>query len=442
MIRNASEVLTRKSLVPAEPTTQRVRFVCREGKKSESEMFDPLRRYSNEQIMQIPCADLASRVVEVVEMYLAIHMRACDKHKKYIPIEECYNVMAADGNNYTLFFIPDEEYKRQGQSLDVLEGAMEQWPDDEIHQETGQEQEVEQNLEGDLQTMNALEEPHHEEVIPDAALLGNEKENAANAHIFGSDNTIIYLKKRVGDSHDVSKPAEAWSWVDVQLMDVPIGDPQDIVGRTLRRIWQEAHLKPHDKNLRTLEYSDCYKVAVEADDHTLYLMVPSPQTEEERAAERTWIRPLPLPAGVFDLQEKLRRRVAHTNLQAPGDTGFTSAEFVPPPSAQPIPPRQDAAKSVEGAHWKTPFPYPPQKQPLLVKSSAEDHRDKIGGGRNKMGMTFQEESNRIRKGQVNMRTMQQAMEDQSEEFSPHRKLIKPRNRKVDTTPYHKEEEIL
>lgn len=209
--------------------------------------------------------------------------------------------MAADGNNYTLFFIPDEEYKRQGQSLGVLEEAMEQWPDDEIHQETGQEQEVEQNLEGDLQATNAPEEPHHEEAIPDATLLGNEKENAANAHILGRNNAIIHLKKRVGDSHDASKPAEDWSWVDVQLMDVPISDPQDIVGRTLRRIWQEAHLKPYDRNLRILEYSDCYKVAVEADDHTLYLMVPSPQTEEERAAERTWIPPLPLPAGLFNL---------------------------------------------------------------------------------------------------------------------------------------------
>ena len=33
---------------------------------------------------------------------------------------------------------------------------------------------------------------------------------------------------------------------------------------------------PYDKNLRTLEYGDCYKVAVEANNYTLYLMVPSP----------------------------------------------------------------------------------------------------------------------------------------------------------------------
>jgi hypothetical protein len=294
VIRNASKVLTEKSLVPAEPITQRhndkarimvIRFVCREGKKSESETFDPFRRYSNQRIMRTHHADPASQVAQAVENYLAIHMRACDRYKRYIPIEECYNVATRAENNYTLFFIPDEGYKRQGQSLEVLERAMKWWPDYETRQES--EQEVEQNLEGDLQAIDALEKLHHEEVIPDAALLGNEKDNAANSHIFSRDNTIVYLKKRVGDSHDVSKPAKDWRWIDVQQMDVPIGDPHDIVRRKLRLIWQEAHLKPHDKNLRTLEYGDCYKVAAEADDHTLYLMVPSPQTEEERAAERT-----------------------------------------------------------------------------------------------------------------------------------------------------------
>jgi hypothetical protein len=47
------------------------------------------------------------------------------------------------------------------------------------------------------------------------------------------------------------------------------------------------YLKPYNKNLRTLENSDCYKVAVEADDYSLYIMVPSPQTKEERAMEYT-----------------------------------------------------------------------------------------------------------------------------------------------------------
>jgi hypothetical protein len=79
----------------------------------------------------------------------------------------------------------------------------------------------------------------------------------------------------------------------------------------------------------------------------------------------------------------------------------------PPLNVQPLPPRQEAATSTKEAIWKPPFPAPPQQQLPLVKSLAEAHRDKIGGGRNKVGMSFQEESKRIRKGQVKMRNMQQ-----------------------------------
>jgi hypothetical protein len=118
-------------------------------------------------------------------------------------------------------------------------------------------------------------------------------------------------------------------------------------------------------------------VAAEADDHTLYLMVPSPQTEEERAAERTWIPPLPLPAGVFDWQEK------------PG----------------------------------TPRLIPPLILPRFRTCPRSPvHRDKIGRGRDKsekisrMGKSFQEESIGIRKPKQN------------------RKIVKPRNRNMGTTP--------
>ena len=51
-----------------------------------------------------------------------------------------------------------------------------------------------------------------------------------------------------------------------------------------------------------------------------------------------------------------------------------------------------------------------------------------------MGMSFQEESKRIRKGQVKMRNMQQPTGDQPKGSSEHRKLIKPRNREMRTTP--------
>jgi len=54
----------------------------------------------------------------------------------------------------------------------------------------------------------ALEKLYYEGDKLDVALLDNEKENVANTHILDRDNTIIYLKKRVGDLHDVSKPAK------------------------------------------------------------------------------------------------------------------------------------------------------------------------------------------------------------------------------------------
>lgn len=153
--------------------------------------------------------------------------------------------------------------------------------------------------------------------------------------------------------------AEAWEWEEVKPMDVPIGDLQDIVVRRLRWIWQEAHLKPHDQNLGTLEYGDYYKVAAETADHTLYLMMQSPQTKKVRAAELTWIPPLPLSAGVFDWQEKPGRRGVYTSPQAREDTGFGSCEFVPPLDAQPLPPRQEVAKSNRRGSSELPSSAPP-----------------------------------------------------------------------------------
>lgn len=435
-------MLIEKPLVSTEPTTQthvneventvKIRFVEREG--NESDILDPFQEYAGrERVQTVERGDPTSRVAQAVQVFLDWGKRTCDRYKKYIPAEECYSVATQAENNYTLFLIPNVGYQREGQRYEApASGGQEGSRDDEIRQEIAQDQEV--DSEGDLQATEALEELHHKGDKPDAALLDNEKDNAANAHILDKDNTIIYLKKRVGGSHDRSKPAKDWSWVEVQSMDVPIGDPHNIVERKMKRIWQQAHLKPHDKNLRTLEYRDCYKVAVEADDHTLYLMAPSPQTEEERAAERTWITPLPLPAGVFDLQDNLGRRTIHASPQAQEDTSFRRSEFIPPPNVHPLPPRQEADKHAEEARW-IPQVWPPSQQQLpLVISSAEVHRDKIGGGRdNKVGISFQEESTGIRKRPENVRVMQQP-ENQAKGTSQHRKLTKPRNRKMGTTP--------
>jgi hypothetical protein len=56
--------------------------------------------------------------------------------------------------------------------------------------------------------IEALEELYYKGDKLDTALLDNEKENTANAYILNRDNTIIYLKKRVEDSYNVSKLAK------------------------------------------------------------------------------------------------------------------------------------------------------------------------------------------------------------------------------------------
>jgi hypothetical protein len=397
---------------------------------NESETLNLLPEYAgNARVIEVDYGDPTSLIAQRVNDFLTMGKRTCDRYKKYVPPEECYNVATREENKNTLFLIPDVESQANRQSYEAAEEGSHALPKKHIQELQEQPQGAAVPEDGG-NAAQQTQEDDDSEVYLSEGWVDSEQDNKANAHILDAGNTLIHLKKRVGDSHDVSKPAEAWEWVEVQSMDVPIGDPQDIVVRRLRRIWQQAHLKPHDKNLRTLEYGDCYRVATEADDHTLYLMAPSPQTEEERSAERIWIPPLPLPTGDFDFQDKLSRRKPHASPKPQEDTGFGSSEFVPLPN---IHPKWEAVKPAE-IRWKPPSPTPSQQQPRLVKSSAVDHRDKIGSSENnKVGMSFQEESPGIRKRPDNLRVMQQP-EDQPKGSGQHRKLVKPRNRKMGTTP--------
>ena len=389
--------------------TVTIRFV--RLKENERDVLNPFQEYAGHRIEPVERGDPKSSVAKAVRVFLSMGLRTCDRNKKYVAPDESYNVATRAENNYTLFLIPDVGYQTEGQRYEAPESgghAVEEPRDDEIRQRMVWEEEVTQNLEGQHQMTKGLNEPDQVGDKPDSALLDNEIDNAANARIFDRNNITIYLKRSVGDSHDVLKPAKDRKWKVVHRMDVPIGDPHNIVGRKMKWVWREKHLKPHDKNLRTLEYGDCYKVAAEADDHTLYLMAPSAQTEEERAAERTWTPPPPLAPGVFDLQEKVSKRRPHASPQLQEDTGFRSSSFVSPPNSQPLPAKWEAVKAAEEI---PPIPPPSGQQPPLVKSSAEDHRDKVGGGHKKVGMTFQEESTRIRQGQVKMRNVQQPTGD-------------------------------
>jgi hypothetical protein len=125
----------------------------------------------------------------------------------------------------------------------------------------------------------------------DDDLLDKEKDNATNSSILEPNTITVFVRKRVGDSRDVSRLAEDCEWVDMPLLEIPTRDPYNSVGRRMRMLWAAKKLRPHDSNLRRLEYEDCYKAAKADVNNTLYMMAASPQTDEEMAIESTLIQP-------------------------------------------------------------------------------------------------------------------------------------------------------
>ena len=70
-------------------------------------------------------------------------------------------------------------------------------------------------------------------------------------------------------------------------------DPQQLLQQKVKEIWNNAHLLPHTRNNKTLKPEECYDAAKDGD-HTLYFIVPSPQTEVEKDSERTLLLLPPL----------------------------------------------------------------------------------------------------------------------------------------------------
>jgi hypothetical protein len=128
-------------------------------------------------------------------------------------------------------------------------------------------------------------------------------------------------------------------------------------------------------------------------------MALSPQTDEEKAAERSeWKAPFPLPTDMFTLREAAERITTHGSPQAQQPTSW-GGTFVPAPDIHPFP---------------YPLPHPLERQPPLVESTPETHRDKMGRvGDIRVGMSFQEVSTGIRKTPGQMRIPRQT-EEQSE----------------------------
>ena len=108
-----------KSLVPTEPTIQRstnkakntikIRFVERKG--NENDMLNPFQEFAGYvRVQQVERGDPTSRVAQAVQVFLDMGKRTCDRYKKYIPVEACYDVVTKVENNNTLFLILDVGY--------------------------------------------------------------------------------------------------------------------------------------------------------------------------------------------------------------------------------------------------------------------------------------------------------------------------------------------
>jgi hypothetical protein len=316
------------ALVP-EHTTQRqaaaraatvIRFVERGGRDMPDKVAMELA---------IDYGDPTSRVERQVGEFLRQGMRTCDRYKKYIPEKECYRVATMPENHDTLFLIPD--IGRQRETVDQVNQTL---PDANA-----------------VALLEAPPGPEGENVGQEEDdLLETEIENATNAQILDRDTTIIYFKKRVGASNDTLKPVEALTWEDVTSLEVPPGDPGDVVSKRAEMFGTHRQWLPYDRKLRRLAYGDCYRVAVADKEHTLFLM--------------PWRPPDPLPADAFTPNAQPSRRVARAPPQAQQPTGFESSRFAPSLHVSPLPSQQEV--DPQQPHWNIPRPPPDRNQPPLV----------------------------------------------------------------------------
>ena len=339
---------------------------------------DSCRPDEVEKVLTVDHGDPNSVIQRQVGEFLRQGMRTCDRRNKYIPEMDCYRVATLPENHDTLFLVPDAG--RQRETMDQGSQALNVFQ--EVPPELGRENVATEGQEDD-------------------DLLVKEMENATNAQILDKGTTIIYFKKRIGASNDALKPAETLTWEDVINLEVPPGDPGDIVSKRAEMFGKFRNLQPYDGNLRRLAYADCYRAAIADKEHNLYLI-------EE--ASRRWKAPEPLPLDAFIPRGDHSRIVARASLQAQQATGFESSEFAPLLDVSPLPSQQEVGQSrPQQLRWTNSFPHPDTSQPPLVKSTPELHRDKIGAGGkskariNRVGLSFEEESVKLRKRPANMR---------------------------------------
>lgn len=270
-----------------------------EGKNVENDMMEPIQEYESVQQLRVDLGDPSSLVERAVGEFLQKGKRTCNRYRVYLPADHCYAVATLPENQNTLFLIPDVAVQDYG--APEVEQVIERPEDLDTPPKTSLDLEIEH--EQDHKRQYQLTERLQETITPqehiqentemqeegeedDGSLLNGEMDNASNALILDGNSRFIYLRLRVGDMHDFTKPVGEYEWKDMEPIEILPGDPQKFLQQKVKEIWNNAHLLPHTINNKTLKPEECYE-AVKDGDHTLYFMLPSLQTEAEKDSERT-----------------------------------------------------------------------------------------------------------------------------------------------------------
>ena len=138
--------------------------------------------------------------------------------------------------------------------------------------ETTQEVKLEDDTQLALHDIPAFPERPRQEDEESNSLLDIESENATNAQILAQNTVTIHLKKTIQNSRYISEPAKDLPCGHLDSIVVPTGDPQNVVRNRMILLHEEEGLLPHNGMSRRVNNEDCYTVAMEADDHTLYMI--------------------------------------------------------------------------------------------------------------------------------------------------------------------------
>lgn len=221
-------------------------------------MLDPSQPYAQAIELEVLQNDPTSLVERKAQEFWLQRKRTCNRHRRIIAAQDCYMVATAEGNNNTLFLIPETDQDVTGAGGAAMD-AVEYY---DVPQGNTQLQAQDRLA---MMVKNLREEE-------DDDVVAQEMDNKANADIFsGGKVTIQFMVKDVKAGGDISKAAEGYEWKPKARVHPEVGDPYKEVEKKLQQMWKAGY-KPHDKNLRLLPFEDCYKAAISSPEKALYML--------------------------------------------------------------------------------------------------------------------------------------------------------------------------